>query len=364
MLNNFQHIHQMAEQAKRLLSDDVLTFLNAGSADELAVSRNRAIFTQQKILPRVLKKTEIINSQCQINKTVLDSPLLIAPSAFHGLYSPQGELDTVRAAQKFNSIPIISQFSSIDLCQLTEHCQNVWLQMYLLKDRAINQAILDQAERAGVKQLVLTVDAPCYAKKAKAFARPLPLTNGCDLSHLQRLGVDIDGCLSSPGHFASLLDDNITWHDIEWLAQKTCLPIMLKGVLDPKDTKIAMQYDCINGVIVSNHGGRQLDDSVAPLEVIAQHRDIVGDKLNLLLDGGIQRGSDVFKAIALGADAVLLGRAILWGLVIGGESGVLSSLNILQQELVETMTLCGCANLQSITSDYLYNKTKLENSYA
>lgn len=162
--------------------------------------------------------------------------------------------------------------------------------------------------------------------------------------------------MKSKRHLSTLLDHSISWNDLDWLARVTKLPIILKGIIDPRDTEIALTFPNVKGIVISNHGGRQLDSSLSPLEIMYEHRVKANHKVKLFLDGGIARGSDIFKALALGADATLIGRTALWALSVGGSAGVFHVLSILQQELQETMILSGCSTTKDITSEFIVGK--------
>jgi isopentenyl diphosphate isomerase/L-lactate dehydrogenase-like FMN-dependent dehydrogenase len=261
----------------------------------------------------------------------------------------------VKAANAFNTIFTVSMFSSIDYGEIAAHAKvPLWLQLYLLKDRAPNVRLIKRAKELGYKALVLTVDAPVYGKREREMNTPLQFPDHSHFKHIKDLGIPFDDCLRSTTHFASLIDPAIEWKDVAWLAEVTDLPIILKGILDPKDTAIAMTHPNVKGVIVSNHGGRQLDGTVSAFDVMEAHRRVAGDTLMLFCDGGISRGGHIFKAIALGADAVFIGRASLWALAVGGSDGVEQALTLLRDELHNVMALSGCATIKDITGDYLW----------
>ncbi|KTD43667.1 alpha-hydroxy acid oxidase [Legionella quateirensis] len=354
MLEELTSLQSFYEKARTLVSADVFSFIDGGSLDELAVKRNRQHLNDIRLVPRVLRGLGEISAQTQIFGHNLSTPVLIAPSAYHGLLSPKGELDMLEAANQFNTIMILSMFASVDHILVAQNKKGpLWLQMYFLQDRSINKNFIQMAQDNHFDALVVTVDAPVYAKKERECAQPLKFPDNTSFAHLERLGIPINQCLKTKKHLSTLLDHQISWDDLDWLAQETQLPIILKGILDPRDTEIALGYPNVKGIIISNHGGRQLDSSCTAVEIMKEHKQVVGDKVKLFLDGGIARGSDVFKALALGADATLIGRAALWALAAGGSKGVFHALSILQRELIETMILCGCASTKDITSDFI-----------
>lgn len=344
-------------KAKAILPPNVFAFIDGGSLDELALERNLQSFKDCLLMPRVLCGVKEVSTQITLLGHAHSAPILIAPVAYQQLWSKHGELDTLGAANQFNTTMIFSMFSSIDYVSVAKHKTSpVWAQMYLLKDRAVNENYVRLVESLGFDALVLTVDAPVYGKRERERANPLTFPMDANFSHLKDIGIDFDACLKTKKHLSTLLDESISWNDLDWLCSITKLPIILKGIIDPRDTSIALNYPNVKGIVISNHGGRQLDSSCAPLNVIQAHKQIVGDKALLLLDGGIMRGSDIFKAMAMGADATLIGRAAMWPLAVGGKDGLLHALSILQSELIDTMILCGCSDVSAIRSDFLANE--------
>lgn len=358
---NIQTLHQ---KAKTLLPPEVFAFVDSGSGEEQALARNIQCFEQLKLLPRVLRGLTNVSTEVKIDNFTASAPLLIAPAAYHSLLSQQGELDMLRAVNQFNTIMIVSMFSTIDHRLIAaEKKVPVWLQLYLLKDRAINRNILQLAQECQFEALVLTVDAPVYATRGRERAQPLTFPKHITWDHLEALGIPVTESAKTKRHLSQLLDPSISWADVEWLAENSNIPVILKGIMDPRDTEIALRYPNVKGIVVSNHGGRQLDSSLSALEVMKQHRLVAGNKIKLFLDGGVRRGSDVFKAVALGADAALIGRTALWALTVGGSAGVVKLLSQIKNELHETMTLCGCSTVHDICSEYLVCKENIYESW-
>ena len=360
MLNDAIDVQILYQKAKSILAPEVFSFVDSGSGDERALMRNFQCFEQVNLMPRVLCGLNGISTEIKISEFMAAAPLLIAPAAYHCLLSQNGELDMLKAANQFNTIMIVSMFSTIDHKLIAANKKiPVWLQFYLLKDRAINHNILQLAEECRFEALVLTVDAPVYAARKREREQPLKFPSHISFTHLEALGIPVKESIKTKRHLSQLLDPSISWADLDWLAENTNIPIILKGIMDPRDTEIALRYPNVKGIVVSNHGGRQLDSSLSALEVMNQHRLVAGNKIKLFLDGGIRSGSDVFKALALGADAALIGRAALWALTVGGSEAVLKLLSQLKNELHETMALCGCSTVQDISSEFLICKEKL-----
>lgn len=354
MLEDFIYLQDFYKKAKSILSPHIFNFIDGGSNDELALKRNQEIFDNTLIAPRVLRGLSQVSCNIELFGQNLAAPILIAPTAYQGLISKNGELDMLDGINRFNTILILSMFCSIDYAKISKNKKNsVWVQMYFLKDRTINSNFIKLIEELNFEAIVLTVDTPKYAKRSREIKTPLNFPPDIVFSHLENIGILIKDCLSSKKHFSMLLDSTISWDDVEWLSKKTKLPIILKGIINPKDTEIAISFPNVKGIIISNHGGRQLDSSITSLEVMQRHKEISNNKVKLFLDGGISRGSDIFKALALGADATLIGRAAAWALAAEGSAGVYHALKILQEELIETMTLCGCSSLNDITSEFI-----------
>jgi isopentenyl diphosphate isomerase/L-lactate dehydrogenase-like FMN-dependent dehydrogenase len=262
-------------------------------------------------------------------------PVLIAPTAFQGLAHPEGEVATVKAAGGAKTLMTLSTGSTFSIEEVMAVATGpVWFQLYLFKDRAISASLVKRAEVAGCKAIVFTVDVPLLGRRERDVRNQFKLPDG----------------LAS--YIASLLDPALTWKDIEWLTGITKLPVLVKGILRSDDALLAVNHGA-SGVIVSNHGARQLDTTPATISILPEIVDAVGGKVEVYVDGGIRRGTDVLKAIACGARAVFIGRPVLWGLASGAEAGVRYVLEMLRQEFDLAMALSGCPTLSSITRDLL-----------
>ena len=232
----------------------------------------------------------------------------------------------------------------------------VWFQLYVLQDRAISASLVKRAEVAGCKAIVLTVDAPLLGRRERCVGNQFKFPDDLPVKNLLPAGLrEFPDGASSRGlapYIASLLDSSLTWKDIEWLTGITKLPLLVKGILRADDALLAVKHGA-SGVIVSNHGARQLDTTPAPILVLPEIADAVGSKVEVYVDSGIRRGTDVLKAIACGARAVFIGRPVLWGLAAGAEAGVRNVLEMLRQEFDLAMALSGCPTLSSITRDLI-----------
>jgi isopentenyl diphosphate isomerase/L-lactate dehydrogenase-like FMN-dependent dehydrogenase len=263
--------------------------------------------------------------------TPIGMPILIAPTAFHGLAHPEGECATALAASQAGTLMAVSTSSSYSMEEIARSSyEPLWFQLYL-HDRASAQELVQRAEAAGYRALVLTVDSPCWGRKERSIRCGFPNP--------------------SKGNFADrVIDDqhaHVTWDDLAWLRSLTTLPIVLKGILTAEDAALALQHH-IDALIVSNHGGRQLDGVAASIEALPEVAEAVGGRCEVYMDGGIRRGTDVLKALALGAQAVLIGRPTLWGLAVNGSQGVYHMLQLLQKEFECAMMLSGRPTIASI----------------
>jgi 4-hydroxymandelate oxidase len=289
----------------------------------------------------------------------LAMPILIAPMAFQCLTHPEGEVATARIAAELGTGMVLSTLSTKRLEDVATASRQVksqtnnplWFQLYVHRDRALTRALVERAEAAGFSALCLTVDAPVLGRRERDRRNQFTLPPGMELANLTTMAdLAIPKAAGESGlfaYFAQQLDPSLTWRDLEWLRSITELPVVVKGILRGDDARQAV--DCgAKAIIVSNHGGRQLDGAIATIEALPEVVAAVGEKVEVLVDGGIRRGTDVLKALALGAKAVLIGRPVLWGLAVGKEAGGRHVLELLRDELDVAMALSGCATIQDI----------------
>jgi 4-hydroxymandelate oxidase len=297
----------------------------------------------------------------------IDMPIVIAPTAFQALAHSQGELATAAAAKKLNTIMTLSTLSNHDIEEVAKAGNHLWYQLYVYKDRAITKDLVARAKANNYKALVVTVDSPVLGRRERDIRNQFTLPPGLRAANLEKFALgninknkndNQDSDLAS--YIASLYDTSLTWKDLEWIISLTKLPVLVKGVLRGDDAIKAVAAGA-KGIIVSNHGGRQLDTTISTIEALPgiiaalekgkssnSHSEV-----EVLLDGGIRRGTDILKALAMGAKAVMIGRPVLWGLALSGQSGVEAVLNLLKSEFDLAMALSGCGNLTAITSDLI-----------
>lgn len=338
------------------LSKATHAFFAGGAGEGITLNENVYAFDDLKLLPRVLRDVQERSLSTTLLNQRIDFPLLIAPMAFQCLAHPEGEVATAKAAQEHNIPMVVSTCSTCSFEEIKVQTTIApWLQLYIYKDREITKNLIQLAEASGYKGIVLTVDAPLYGKRINELHHPLTLPLDFEIKNLQNAGLNLKNIPSKKlaNTLAFLLDPSLTWNDIDWLRSITRLPLILKGVMNPKDIQIAVMHD-IETLIISNHGGRQLDTSLSALETLKLMRGLDKGKMEFILDGGIRKGTDILKALALGAKAVMVGRPILWGLSVGGEEGVKKVLDILKAELDLAMALCGYTSINQINEEVLY----------
>ena len=349
------NLFDLERKAREMLPQTEYDYYASGANDEITLRENRAAYERIALLPHMLVDV----SKRQMGTTVLGEPIsmpvLIAPTAFQGLAHPEAEIATVKAAGAAKTLMTLSTLSTFSIEEVMAVATGpVWFQLYVFKDRAVSASLVKRAEVAGCKAVVFTVDVPLLGRRERDVRNQFRLPNDISAKNLLPAGAqefpDCDVGSGLAPYIASLLDPALTWKDIEWLAGITKLPVLVKGILRPDDALFAVRHGA-SGVIVSNHGARQLDTTPATISVLPEIADAVGGAVELYLDGGIMRGTDVLKAIACGARAVFIGRPALWGLACGAEAGVRYVLEMVRQEFDLAMALSGCPTLSSITRD-------------
>lgn len=322
-------------------------YYQGGSEDEVSLRVNRAAFEQLRLRPRVLVNVGTCVLRTSVLGTSVSMPILVAPTAGHGLAHAEAECATVRGVQQAGSLMIVSNQSTRSLEEIAQVGQcPLWFQLYINSYRQAEH-LIRRAEAAGYSAIVLTVDLPRRGNRERDIRNDLG-------QHLEASYP-----LLSSGNAPSLLEtikneekislaDSLTWEILPWLRSITRLPIVIKGILTAEDAHLAVEYGA-NAIVVSNHGGRQLDSVVATMEALPEVVEAVAGRCEVYVDGGVRRGTDVLKALAFGARAVLLGRPIIWGLAVNGVNGVYHVLQLLCAELELAMALAGCPTPGSIT---------------
>lgn len=347
--------------ARTRLDDNAWAYFSGGAADELTLQANRQAWDTLRLLPRVLQPLAGGHTRVQLFGRTLAHPILLAPVAYQVMAHPDGELATAHAAAALGAGLVLSTQASLPLeviaqAMLPEPGRGpLWFQLYIQHDRGFTRELVQRAEAAGYEALVLTVDAPTSGARDRERRAGFRLPLGVR-------AVNLDGLPPPPvvthGPGQSVLFDGLlrhapTWDDVAWLQTQTRLPILLKGVLHEDDARQAARLG-LGGVIVSNHGGRTLDTTPATAHVLPRIVEALAGAMPVLVDGGIRRGTDVLKAMALGANAVLLGRPYIFGLANAGAVGVAHVLRLLRDELEIAMALCGCSQLDQAGPSLFY----------
>lgn len=340
--------------ARERLDENAWAYLHSGAADEMTFRANRSAFERYLLQGRVLSEVRGGNTRLQLLGQTLQHPILLAPVAYQRLFHPEGELATVRAAAAMEAAMVVSTLASHTLEDMAHSAQSpLWFQLYFQPDREFTLQLVRRAESAGYQALVVTVDAPIAGirnrEQRAGFCLP-PEVGAVNLQGMRQPQVPLAEGQSVV--FDGLMVHAPTWRDIERLRQLTDLPLILKGITHPEDAQMALELG-VNGLIVSNHGGRTLDTLPATLDLLPAMATAVQGRVPLLLDGGIRRGTDILKAMALGADAVLIGRPFIYGLATAGALGVAHVLRLLREELEVAMALTGCRTLADINASLL-----------
>jgi 4-hydroxymandelate oxidase len=322
--------------AQQHLEPAVWDHYQGGSNDEVTLRACRTAFGQVWLRPRALIDVSACDLRTTVLKTPVSMPILVAPTGGQGLAHPEGELATVRGAGVAGALMVVATFSSRNLEEVAEHASGpCWFQLYI-RSRPQTQHLIRRAEAAGYQAIVLTVDSPRPARCERDLRNGF---NGFPIGNYIDEAAFFDQ--EANGTEKVLRQDTLSWEVLDWLHSITSLPIILKGILTAEDAQLAVERG-VAGIIVSNHGGRRLDSAIPSLEALPEVVEAVAGRCEVYMDGGIRRGTDVLKALALGAHAVLIGRPILWGLAVRGQEGVTHVLSILRQELECAMALAGC----------------------
>jgi len=350
------NVSDYSRAARAKLPRDVSDYYEGGALDEVTLRENTDGWTRLKLYYRVLAGV----ATRELNTTVLGQsvsmPILVAPTAFHRLACEAGEIATARAAKAAGTLFVLSSLSNTAMESVFAQAGSPrWFQLYIYKDQTITRELVRRAEAAGAEAIVLTVDAPGLGTRERDARNSFRLPDGLAAENLAPLGKgnfpEVRGSGLAAYARANFKAD-LGFDDLNWLCRSTRLPVVVKGVCRGDDARRAAELGA-RAVVVSNHGGRQLDTAPATCEVLPHVVEAVGDLCEIYVDGGIRRGSDVLKAVALGARAVLVGRPILWGLGVAGEEGALQVLEILRRELDEAMLLCGCSKLSAVDGTLL-----------
>ena len=345
------NVADLERLAAEQLEPGARAYFAGGAGDERTMRRNAEAFEEWELWPRVLVDVSEVSTATTVLGSELELPILVAPVAFQRLAHPGGEQAMARAAAAAGTVMVVSTLATTTPADVAAAAPDGrrWLQLYCFKDRGVTRALIEEATEAGYEAIALTVDAPY------AGPRERDLRSGFVLpAELRTPAIDAAAgprTLSVAEVFA-LVDPSLTWSDLELLCAETELPVLVKGVLAAEDAQLAAEHGAA-GVIVSNHGGRQLDGVPATIDALPAVVEGVGGRLEVLVDGGIRRGTDVAVALALGANAVLVGRPALWGLAVDGQAGAEVALSMLRREFELALALLGCSTPAALSAAHV-----------
>jgi 4-hydroxymandelate oxidase len=339
--------------ARESMTASAYDYYAGGAEDEVTLRANRESFQRIALRPRVLTGTGHVSTATEVLGVPLALPVALAPTAFNKLGHADGEIAAARAAGRAGTLMCCSTISSTAIEDVSVAATGpLWFQLYVYRDREVSRDLIRRAEAAGCRALVLTVDTPRLGRRERDMRGGFSLPAGVTIANLERYGTPDAlrwaGTSTFTEYVHKLVDDSLTWESFDWLKTVTSLPVLIKGIVTAEDTALAIAHGA-DGIVVSNHGGRQLDGAIATIDALPEVVAAASGCVPVLMDGGIRRGTDVFKALALGAAAVCIGRAYLWGLAADGEDGVTRVLEMLREELELTMALAGCPTVGAIT---------------
>ena len=338
--------------AEAALDPGAFGYFAGGAGDERTLRENVEAWGRLRLRPRVLVDVGATSAATTVLGTPVSMPLLVAPTAFHRVAHSDGEEGTARAAAAAGTIMCLSTLATAQPADVAAAAPGGprWFQLYVFRDRGVTRALTEAAVDAGFAALVLTVDAPRLGRRERDLRTAFQIPEDALVPSVAAADGVWRG--ATPLEALSHIDPTLSWRDLERLVAASPLPVVLKGVQTGEDAALACEHGAA-AVVVSNHGGRQLDDVAPTTELLPEVVDAVGGRVEVLVDGGIRRGGDVVKALALGARAVLVGRPILWGLAAGGEAGARRVLELLQDEIELALALAGCATPDAVTAAHV-----------
>jgi len=345
---------ELERRARTVLTRDAYDYYAGGADDEVTVADNVAAWSRLRLRPHVLRDVSAVTTATTVLGTPVDLPVLVAPMAYQRLATDAGEAATARAAAAAGTVMLVSTLATVSLEDVAAAAPQAprWFQLYVHRDRGWTEELVRRAAAAGYGALVLTVDLPVLGYRPRDERNAFSLPDGLQMANVGRTTADTEDMSALRLYASQEMDAALTPADIEWLRGLVDLPVLVKGVLRGDDARLAVDAGAA-GVIVSNHGGRQLDGAVSGADALPEVAAAVAGRAEVYVDGGVRRGTDVVKALALGARAVLVGRPLLWGLACGGEQGAADVLEGLRAGLARALALCGTPSPDDVTRDLL-----------
>ncbi len=363
MTPNPVNIFEYEEIAKKRLNKGDYDFIAGAATDEITLRRTREVLDSIVMKPRMMVDVSKRDLATTVLGQKISFPVMLCPAGNHGAAHPDAELATVKAAGKADTVMVLSSHSAKTLEDVAEAATGpIWFQQYFFKDRELTLGMAARAEEAGYTALCLTLDAKISPKRERNIRNDYVGPVSPNYAHLDLGTHSWKFAADAPTSPSDIRDQATTWTDLEWLAGQTKMPIVVKGIMTGADGRAATDSGA-KAIIVSNHGARYLDTTFTTIEVLPEVVEQVDGQAEVYLDGGMRRGSDIFKALALGARSVLLGRPLFWGLAVDGEAGVSSMLEILRDELAATMGMCGRTTVDSIDLDTLGGISPLQSLF-
>ncbi len=354
---NLLNLREYEPLAREKLSQMIFEYYASGANDDLTLHENEDAFQRIFLRPRMMAGIAERTMHATVLGQPMNAPIMVAPMAYMMMAHPEGESAVARAAAARRITMIVSNSATTSLEDVAASAPDAtrWFQLYLYKERNDARELVQRVEAAGYQAIVLTVDRPYLGRREADIRNNFALP-----AHLQVKNAPANSNRTGfAAYRAQIFEDDLRWSDVQWLKSITRLPVLVKGVLRGDDARLAIEHGA-DGIIVSNHGGRQLDGALATIDALPDVVQAVDGAVEVLMDGGIRRGTDILKALANGAKAVLLGRPLLWGLALDGEAGAGRILDLLIQEFDLAMALCGCRSLADITPDLLAGQVLLE----
>jgi len=337
--------------ARKKLPKMVFDYYASGAEDQYTLKLNRTAFEEYRLKPRILVDVSKQDLSTTVLGHKLTMPIMVAPTAMQKMAHPEGELATARAAASMGTAMTLSSWATSSVEEVNSVGPGLrFFQLYVYKNRTVVEQLVRRAEKAGFKAIALTVDTPRLGRREADIKNRFVLPPGLTLKNFEGLDLGTMSKTSDSGlasYVAGQIDRSLTWKDIQWLQTITSLPIFVKGVMSAADTKLAIRHGA-QGIIVSNHGARQLDYVCATIQALEEVVIASEGKIPVFLDGGVRRGTDVLKALALGAKGIFIGRPVVYGLASSGEAGVKKVLTMLRDELELAMALVGCPSVKDI----------------
>jgi 4-hydroxymandelate oxidase len=346
-LGSYLTVDEFEEAARGVLPRMVFDYFAGGAGEEWTLAENRRAFERWILRPRVLVDVADVDLRTTVLGQEVAFPILLAPTALQRMAHRYGEMASARAAASLGTVMAVSTVSTASLEEVASSGARLWFQLYVMKDRDLTAELVKRAHAAGYGALVLTVDAPILGRRFRDDRNRFSLPPGIGMANLEGMGLPESEGSRLFAFFVERHDASLTWGDVAWLDSLTPLPLVLKGIVRGDDARRAVEAGAA-AIVVSNHGGRQLDGAPATIDVLSEVIEAVAGRAEVLVDGGIRRGSDAMKALAMGARAVLVGRPYLWGLAVDGEAGVRRVMELLRDDLALAMALCGCPSVADI----------------